>query len=607
MGAGEFDALADSLLFRDSTTSARVSLSGTRTPAALQAFARAQRLLEQWELAAADSELASATRSDAQYAQAYLWLAQVRLWNDQPSASWRIAAHEASRHRARLSAHDQLLSDALSALTDGEHERACAIWSQLSRIDSTDFATWYGLGRCLRLDSLVLRDRTSPSGWRFRSSYYQATQAYRKALELLPSIHTALSRGSFEQTRRILATSSTTSLRQGRPAAPDTGLFLAIPGLDHDTLTFTPYPAALVRSGQPGIVPSTLGTAVARQRLVFREIAAGWAAAYPRSARALEAVAISHEMLGDPSALDLLRRARLVAFRPRVSAPGWQSAEVLLRTKLALPSDLTGLRSARALADSLLREERPESTPLPRLMASVAALRGRAQLAATYMRQPIAVALERSTASFASDGLALGMFAAMGGPPDSLRVLEQRIEAAIARAVVDSARQSVLVAWLMRPAVLAFPTYRFPSLGRFTALGWAPLEAQLALVRGDTARVAGILAEAAMRRTMFTPSDLTLDGLYPEAWLLSAIGDDARAVERIDPTLRAVARTSPEMFADPVRAASLVRTAVLRAQLAARAGDRRTARTWARAVAILWSDADPFLQPVVREMGGIAQ
>jgi hypothetical protein len=57
---------------------------------------------------------------------------------------------------------------------------------------------------------------------------------------------------------------------------------------------------------------------------------------------------------------------------------------------------------------------------------------------------------------------------------------------------------------------------------------------------------------------------------------------------------------------DPTEAAGLVRAMALRAELAARAGDRSTARQWAEPVTILWLDADPELRPVVDRMRALA-
>jgi serine/threonine protein kinase/DNA-binding SARP family transcriptional activator len=601
-----FDALGDSLVFREERIGHVPRSSGTRTAAALQAFARGHRVLEEWDLAAADSAFSSAIRYDESYAEGYLWLAQVRVWSDKPPPEWRIAARQASRYRSRLSSRDQVRSDALLSLSAGDVSRACADWREVINRDTTDFASWYGLGHCLRTDSVVVHDALSRSGWRFRSSYEQAVRAYRKAFELLPSIHNALSRGAFEQTRQILLTSASTSLRRGRPAAPDTGLLLALPGLEHDTLEFVPYPIAKVRAGEPGTVPVTLNAAVSRQRALFREIAAEWMAAFPRSVRAIEAVAVSLELVGDAEALGHVRHARSLASDP-ADRLRLAVMDVWLRTKMSLPSDTNTLLSARVLADSLLGLETPRTTTAPRLLASLAALHGRAGLAAAYSRLPSVVALEGRPEPFAADALALGVFAALGGPLDSLRALERRINSSIEHTVVDTARKAARVKWLMRSAALAFPVYRFPTLGQLNDLGWAPVEAQQALARSDTTTVRRILAVASDRRRLFAPADLTLDALYPEAWLLSEIGDKAAAKARIDPTLNAVAEAAPQTYADPVRAASLVRSMALRAEVADALGDRDAASRWARAVSILWHDADAFLQPVVKEMNRLTR
>src|SRR5439155_711963 len=111
-----------------------------------------------------------------------------------------------------------LLSDAIVALGRGEIERACGSWGHLTSLDARDFAAWYGLGSCLSHDDAVVADPTSPSGWQFRSSYNRAIQAYRRAFQLLQSIHTALSGRSYQALRSLLMT-NTSSLRRRRPLA----------------------------------------------------------------------------------------------------------------------------------------------------------------------------------------------------------------------------------------------------------------------------------------------------------------------------------------------------------------------------------------------------
>ena len=108
-------------------------------------------------------------------------------------------------------------------------------------------------------------------------------------------------------------------------------------------------------------------------------------------------------------------------------------------------------------------------------------------------------------------------------------------------------------------------------------------------------------------RRLLPPADVTLDALYPEAQLLAMLGDPQSAIAWLDPTLAALSSADPYAFADPVRAASLVRAMVLRADLADHAGDHSAARTWAGAVGVLWSNSDPFLRSVTRRMQALGR
>jgi hypothetical protein len=131
------------------------------------------------------------------------------------------------------------------------------------------------------------------------------------------------------------------------------------------------------------------------------------------------------------------------------------------------------------------------------------------------------------------------------------------------------------------------------------------LSADVALQRGDTAGARTILARLAATRKAFALPELTLDAVYPEAWLLSATGDSAAAIAWLDPTLARLRLSSS--LVDPVRAAVLVRAMAFRAELASRTGDARTAKLWASAVVELWSGGDTFIQPLVARMRELAR
>ncbi len=571
-----FATLGERLLFGSAAPSARPeSRTGTTSLPARQAFSQGQAAVYSWDLVRADSAFAAATRYDPQYAQAFLWLAQTRSWNGAPTATWQSAAERAAAERARLSSRDQVLSDALLAFGRGQIERACSAWTRLTDFDQYDFAAWYGLANCLSRDDAVQRDSTSPSGWRFRTSYEQSTRAYERAFQLVPSILRAQRGSSYESLRRLLKT-STNALRFGRGLSSGAADFAAYPLWQGDTLAFVPYPTKEILS-----------------------------AAYPRSADAMEALAIALELLGDPSALDTLRRARAVASSPgeRVRAAG---SEVWMRVKFSVPSDLVGLQSARALADSQLRSYALAEAPEPEVLASLAALTGRAQLAAALKRPTEVPAGWEGPPELEWMAVRLLTFAALGGPVDSLRVLERTVGTTIDRTIVMPARRRARLQWLARPATLAFPEYRFQSLPGLVGTGDYLVDAQMAFARGDTAFVRSLYAELRAARRHLPPGDLTIDALYPEAWLLAALGDDRAAIAWLDPTLVSLLSTPPELLVEPANAAALVRAMALRADLADRMGERGTAARWAAVVVALWSDADPFLQPLVRRMRRLA-
>ena len=596
------DPLAEGLLFGRSEPGNRLDAErGTRSFRARNAMVHGLAAVDQWELAPAESSFVAATQADANYAQAHLWVAQVRYWSRAELARWRSSIERAAAGRERLSSHDRALVDALSALAVGQVVQACKAWEGLTRAAPHDFAAWYGLANCLQRDNVVVPDRSSPSRWRFRSSYHHALQAYQQAFRLLPAIHKSLRTGSYETVRFLLMT-STSFLRLGRALPPDTTQFLARPMWQGDSLVFLPDVWSTMTGLGAGRVQPTrdqLEGALRHGRQLFRDIATAWLAASPQNSGALEAMAISLEMLGDPSCLDTLRRARTLE-----SDPGEQvrlaGNEVWVRLKFSVPTDLAGVRAARALADSILRAEPSGSATNAKLLASLAVVTGRAALAAAISRQ--GAAQWDAPVQIMRTAPALLVYASLGGPADTLSALERQVAATIDNAVPAAAQQQARMQWLARAAELAFPDVPLPSITRLAGRGDHIVDAQADYVRGDTAAVRRRFATLRAARRTTPPASVTLDGLYPEAALLAALGDQTAAIGWLDSTLNVLAGTEPGVFADPARAGAFVRAIVLRAELADRAQDREAAAQWAQVVPTLWSDADPFLRPRVIEM-----
>src|SRR5437867_4278222 len=266
----KFGDLADSLLVGGVRVSAGSSAHavGTRVFAALQAYERGHEARTRWELPAAERAFSRALELDPQYAQASLWLAQTRAWEGRPSVEWRNDALAAASAAATLSPRERALAGALAALAEARFPHACATYRTLIAHDSTDFVAWFGLGECQAKDKVVERDAASPSGWRFRSSYHSAVQAYRRALELIPLAHRAF--GQLTRLSDLIFFTEGNQFRGGYVVAPDTEWYAAFPGLDHDTLAFVPYRWSDVLAGTPAATPKTTTAAVAHNRAVLR-------------------------------------------------------------------------------------------------------------------------------------------------------------------------------------------------------------------------------------------------------------------------------------------------------------------------------------------------
>jgi hypothetical protein len=596
--------LGDRLLFGEAPASARARLTGTRSLPARQALARGHAAILEWNLAAAESAFSAAGDFDPGYAEALLWLALSRWWAERPTAAWRSAAERALGLSASLAVQDSLVAVGLVEAGRDPADRTCAMFERLAARNRHDFAAWYSLATCLRSDNIVVPDARSPSGWRFRSSYHHAMHAYRQALSLLPSIHKSLGANGFQRVRNRLFIVSARYIVAGRAAPPDTSTFWAYATMQGDTLVFIPQRPTDVTSGRVPVAPSR-GAALLSQLALFRDIASGWVAAYPRSPDAMEALGLSLAFLGDPASVDTLRRARALAGRSPQAT--WLAAtEVFTRLKFATPHDLPGIDGARSLADSLLRLHRPAAgMPEPLLLASLAALLGRARLAADYSRMPDALAQRGIDGQLAAFAPALLTFAALGGPADSL----DRLISLAVRVVSTSyaGRAMVRQRWIARPVTLAAPRHTFRPPPDVTGTGYHLADALAAHQRGDAAAVRSILDGVARARAHSRAADLSLDAVYPEAWLLATIGDTAGAAAWLDPPLGELAYMAPRSFSDPAEVASLVHAMALRAELASALGDRAGAQAWSAVVARLWSDSDEFLRPVVERMRALSR
>ncbi|HEU4882949.1 MAG TPA: hypothetical protein VFT45_11900, partial [Longimicrobium sp.] len=600
--SARFGQLAWALLGR--TGDAREA-TGTTSLAAWQAYQRGRVAMSRWELERAGTELAHAVEIDPGFAAAHLWLAQAVAWGGSASrVDWRGSAARAVADSTELSGRERLLAGALVALGEKRYPDACVLYERLVARDSSDFAAWFGIGECTRDNQIVVPDPSSPSGWRFQSSYHRAVQAYSRALRTIPSSHLAFRGAGFARLNDLLRTDEG-MLRTGyHGEGAEVRGFAAYPSLADDTLAFIPWPMEMVAAVRPETVPITRRAASQHNREELRRITLEWARAFPQSADAHEALVLALEALGqlrdvkegDPSAFSELARARTLATDPEQ------------RLRLAIVQVRLWLRvedfaRARASADSVLQQWRNPGPREANALAPLALLTGRVDQARALRRAAVPetpfntpqgeyVTVPNPVAQAAADALVL---AGLGLEPET-----GEAEAALAR-LVD--------AWIepadrvkVRAAVFN-GSRRLSFGGNLPRVRAAPLEMpdfvvemQQMLARGDAAGARARLAALAQGRGARRTGDLTLDFAYPEAELHLALGDTARALEELDRALLGLQAVPPSVLTRIEQTGGLLRAMRLRAQLAEARRDTATATRWRNALATLWSSGDPRLR-----------
>ncbi|HXM39344.1 MAG TPA: serine/threonine-protein kinase [Gemmatimonadales bacterium] len=613
----KFRVLADSILLGGGRSqNIRPNVVGTDVLAAFYAYADGRDALARWDLGAAGRSFRAALESDPGYAQASLWLAHTEMWGGEPAADWRVNTARALASPQKLSVGDLALAHALWLLADRRFPQACAAYQHLVARDSTDFIAWFGLGECQRLDKLVVPDAASPSKWRFRASYRGAATAYRRALELLPSAHRAFT-GIAVQRLMDLFFAETNVYRPGYAPGPDTLRFGAFPSLDHDTLAFIAWPIGDLVNAKPGSRPVTTQAAIGLNREELRKTILTWIEAFPASADAHEALGLVLETTGevDPgpsaerSALAAVQRARALTRDP---AQAIRTA--VAETRLLFKLERFG--EAAALADSTLAAAPAEPGPLDaRRLAGLAVLTGRVYPAARLLRLTAPIdtpitwdGLEVPDAPIPvkQAGLALMAYASLGAPPESLRALKTRVDQRVSSWAGPVSRERMRLAVLHVPMGLAFDAIGVSDVHRRDAGGDYVLEIQWAIAHGDTAAARAELARQAGLRTRSRAGDVAIDGTYGEARVLLQLGDTAAAVALLDLSLQALPTLGTSLLEQPEQVGCALRAMALRAELASRAGDDATATRWARAVTTLWANADPPLEPVMRQMRALA-
>ncbi len=582
-----------------------LGIPATRDLPAAGSFVQGREALARFDLAEAARSFGDATARDPTFAAAHLALAETRLLMGSPADDWRASIVSALADSTRLGERQTRFASGLASLANGQFPQACATFAALATEEPRDVLAWIALADCHRLDSAVVRDTTSPSGWQFRASWNTAIDGYRRAVTLVPSFGRVFEARSYLPLTALLTTEPST-LRFGTAAAPDTGTFYAYTGMNADTLTFVPYPRARFSTVTPD---ASINMAMARNQAIFSDLVEQWARAFPTSHQAHLAAARGLELLGQispdrypVSALAFARRARALA---RDADERWAPAftEVRLLLKSA---DFEGARD-RALS-TLADFPNPDPMQAHDLTA-LALLVGKldrglqlAERSAPVFRDP-RTALSGAPLAVIEARERLRIYAALGVRPDSIRALATRLDTLLATWVEPAMQPTMRIELLELPMTLAFPTtglsivHRLDSRDRLLTL-------QTRLATGDMIALRRGLDSLRVERAGQRLGEVSYRSIYHEAWLFAQMGDTATATALLDGALGIMALPTGRaaMVGSPMETASFVRAAALRADLAAARGEREDAAAWARRVTALWRDADPELRQIVNRM-----
>jgi tetratricopeptide (TPR) repeat protein len=567
------------------------SFLGTTSPTALRSYRAGLEALDVWDLARADSSFAASIEREPAYARAHFRLAQTRNWMGLPRETWAEHAERARRIPRSLPRGDRAFAEALGRLGSGDLQGACAAYERLIREGTAGFASHYGLGECTSRDQRVDRDAASPTGWSFRTSYWQAVQAYRSAFMALADEVSELRRGAFSTLVSTLPVRGNI-VREGR--SPDGEaiyghlVWVDVPAsVERDSIAALPTPP----SGEP-IPAARTEDAFQHLRRAQMEIASRWVDRFPASAEAHQAWSYAAESLGLDEALPAIRRARDLTdarYAAEVIA-----TEVWLTIKHGLPNDTAALARARANALDLISHTAMVAELTPERMAGLAAVAG----------QPLRAAdlLARGSAAYTSaEVLAraeriaeqLRVLSAVGADGRLLDSLDAEAVGYIAFLEKEGDRVGPKNALLGLPAILAFPEHvsRRWSDPDMTWGGIA--RGQLAMLAGDSAAARSVVDEVERNRRGLAASRTTVEIVHAEARLIAALGDSMRAAAWLGATLDSLAFSPPGHIRDrPERAAALVPSLITMARLArATLGPAHAAR-WAAAARALWGGGD---------------
>jgi tetratricopeptide (TPR) repeat protein len=572
--------------------------------------ASGQLALEGWDIPKAQGSFAKAVSRDASDPTANLWLGQTLMLKGAPISEWGPYILKARDARTNLSAADAARADALAMFVDERSKDRCAALRQLAgtpdRTRPRDFASTVALADCLRSDNRVIRDKSSPSGYSFATSYQEAADLYSGVI--------ARNSGSgpayeilIPRLQQVLLTTKNRA-RQGF-VVEDSRSFAALPQLVADTLAYVP----IAMDGATALTaePARLDRAIASNLEKLQSVATSWVRADPSNPGAQETLATILEargqLDGQTSALASFKSGRSAVEETRSDPDYYYRKLRLANGNVRVLVKLGRFADAAALADSALGwNSSPASSDsisgLSReLQVGLLALTGHISRVVPIDQEEAGeqeVTLptgesKRLSADLGADRKRLEDYSAFGLPRDSIVAVAQRIWTNLESVVRASEVHAYRVAILRRPLSLAMDATGTDLLGRLGPTGDLFTDAIVYLDRGDRRMAARLADSLAAFRAGSAPGEITMDAVFQEGWLRAALGDTARAAQSLDRALGGLSRAPQNLLRNATIPAALVRVMILRADLADATRDVTVAQRWRNAAKALWGRGDP--------------
>jgi len=590
-----FGPLARGVLDVPPPPNAKTGDIGTQNLGAYQEYLAGVKAHNRFDLPEAEKRLLKAIALDSTFALAHLEYSLVLGWGDAPigirsGIEARTHALLAQRFATNLPKRERML---IAASVNDDNSRACEIAGALVAQDSTDVESLYLLGECSYHDMTVDPSPSDPRVGTFRGSWNTALRAFTRILELDPGFFAA-----FEPFQDILGASQRGGGCPPRTATNQCVAWHSFVVRDGDTLQTVPsregfdslFRAQSIKAANDHVRLTNLGLA--------KSVAKRWFDADTTSEWARVGLARASLAIGDLETA----YAQLLRLPVRTTQDNYQ----VLRTRLEVAAKLGHGAEARAMFDSLVKAV-PDAPGIDVQRGSIELMFGRltrydrGSAAAGARLGPEAVAYQKQI------GRAL-----LGIPREDMA----RDEAAFFKSMSDAGCALACRLTRLQPTLMYVPHVPVGGLASDSVLPANNFRFTIArlMLAKDTAK---LRQEA--RAYEFTSRDNVANanqdfgyGLLA-ANLFLVVHDSASALRAVRfvvdsaMTFQSVAAGAMGGLTNVMGSAFWPRAMLLRADLAAAAGQREEAKKWYERVLDLWADADADFAPTIaRIRSGLA-